>query len=236
MPCQAASSAAPLLLDRLDAAAVAGGRGAPRDELLDRHPHLVELAHRLHARRARRQPAARVAHDVPVALQAAQRLAHRRAARLELGGQLLLDEPPADRQVAAQQALAQPGVDALGLRDPARAVALPPMAAAQLDRSSSATAATKASNGGSVTPPPICPTPGSRCAMPVWIGGTMPVAHDRARVDAEDRRAVGQRQRRVLARRDRAKRGHPLADRLDRSSPTDGADSGDAPIASAPSP
>src|SRR5215213_6844464 len=113
---------APVALDRLDPAAVAARRRAPRAQLLERDPHFVQLPHRLDARRARAHPAAAVADEMAVALQAPQRLAHRRAARPELLGELLLDEPVPDRQVAAQQALTQPGVDPLGVRRRACAV------------------------------------------------------------------------------------------------------------------
>ena len=102
--------------------AVAAARRTPRAQLLQRDPHLVELAHRLDARRGRAHAAPAIADDVAVAFQPAQRLAHGRATRREVLGELLLDEPPADGHVAAQEALAQLDVDAVGRRRAACAV------------------------------------------------------------------------------------------------------------------
>ena len=96
---------------------------------------------------------------MPVALEAPQRLAHRRAAGGEALGELLLDEPLAVGELAREQRRAQRLVDLVGARQP-----------------SASTARSKARSGGCVTPPPICPTPGCWCAIPVWTGGEMRVA------------------------------------------------------------
>ena len=58
---------------------------------------------------------------MPVALEPAQRLADGRPARREVRGELLLDEPLAERHLAAQQPAAQPRVDPVGLRGAAPA-------------------------------------------------------------------------------------------------------------------
>ena len=68
-------------------------------------------------------------------------------------------------------------------------------------------AAVKHAMGAVVMPAPICPTPASRCAMPLLMTGRMPRSSDLARVDAGGgRREVerGQRERRIAAERDRA--------------------------------
>ena len=98
---------------RLDAAAVAAG-GARRAQLLDREAHLVEPRIDLtlgafgHMRRRT------VADDVPVSPQEAQRLATRRAARVELAGDVGLD--PAGRPEFTVQPAPQLGVEAVGRR------------------------------------------------------------------------------------------------------------------------
>ncbi len=56
-----------------------------------------------------------VAGEVAVALEPFQRLAHRRAAGAELGGELLLDEPVPDRNLTARQPVPELFVDEVGV-------------------------------------------------------------------------------------------------------------------------
>ena len=86
-----------------------GAGGADR-EVVEHDADVVELAHRRHLG-GWAQPAAAVAHDMPVSLEPAQCLADRRAAGREALGQLLLDEALAVRVLALEQGGAQFPVD-----------------------------------------------------------------------------------------------------------------------------
>ena len=170
--------------------------------------HLVEVAHRPHARdrraSCRRRGRAPGARRPPAAA----------APRARACGSCRTAPRAAARRAAARRAARRAAAARAARRRPSRPArcgggagsTVPPSIAGPLSVERR-NGCPKASIGGCVTPPPICPMPGRTCAMPVWTGGRMPVATTVPRVDAEDRRRAARQAHAAGGRRPRSRAG-----------------------------